>query len=692
MDRVEPSVDSPAGAGEPNASPRRQRQTSPDGPVLDLEGVVVHVKSAREEEGLLVALEELEGLVHGNMVPDEVGGNVVAVLLDRVGSVEKENRLKIFSLLRSLASQNDVIKEKMAEIGSLSVIVPSLIREITESRAAAGLLSDLLGVSSVSRRMGRVQGCILMLVTLLNGEDHLASADARKILDALSVHTQNVLLMAEAGYFKPMLHYLKRGSDMNKILMATAISRTELTEQKKVALGDGSIGPLTEMFTSGKLEAKLCALAAIQKLCSSGVNVERLIEAGFVTPLLQLLYSVTSVQMTLREPAAALLASMAESRSILKRRSLVRRMLSLLSTSNSVIQSHLLRALNNIASHPRSLKMRLEMKENGAVELLLPLLLEDTELRRLALRILFNISRDLDLTAELTGSHLDLLVNVITTSRDQDQKAAACGVLSNIPTSDKKSTEALSRANLLPVLLSLLEETISSSSTPSSALALEGITGVLTRFTVPWDKNLQRTAAELGAIPLLVRLLSEEKASPVVRSRAATSLAQLSQNSLSLSKAKAARWACVPSSETFCQVHGCRCSPRTTFCIEKAGAVPPLIQILLSGERGADEAALEALATLLQDETCESGIDVLEKNSGVHAIIRVLQLGSPRAQEKALWILERVFRNEGCRGRYGPAAQVLLIDLAREGNHSLKPMIGQILAHLQLLPLQPNYF
>ncbi|CAA6654093.1 unnamed protein product [Spirodela intermedia] len=665
MDRVEPSVDSPAGAGEPNASPRRQRQTSPDGPVLDLEGVVVHVKSAREEEGLLVALEELEGLVHGNMVPDEVGGNVVAVLLDRVGSVEKENRLKIFSLLRSLASQNDVIKEKMAEIGSLSVIVPSLIREITESRAAAGLLSDLLGVSSVSRRMGRVQGCILMLVTLLNGEDHLASADARKILDALSVHTQNVLLMAEAGYFKPMLHYLKRGSDMNKILMATAISRTELTEQKKVALGDGSIGPLTEMFTSGKLEAKLCALAAIQKLCSSGVN---------------LLYSVTSVQMTLREPAAALLASMAESRSILKRRSLVRRMLSLLSTSNSVIQSHLLRALNNIASHPRSLKMRLEMKENGAVELLLPLLLEDTELRRLALRILFNISRDLDLTAELTGSHLDLLVNVITTSRDQDQKAAACGVLSNIPTSDKKSTEALSRANLLPVLLSLLEETISSSSTPSSALALEGITGVLTRFTVPWDKNLQRTAAELGAIPLLVRLLSEEKASPVVRSRAATSLAQLSQNSLSLSKAKAARWACVPSSETFCQVHGCRCSPRTTFCIEKAGA------------RGADEAALEALATLLQDETCESGIDVLEKNSGVHAIIRVLQLGSPRAQEKALWILERVFRNEGCRGRYGPAAQVLLIDLAREGNHSLKPMIGQILAHLQLLPLQPNYF
>lgn len=99
----------------------------------------------------------------------------------------------------------------MAEVGSLSVIVPSLMRETTESRAAAGLLSDLSGVPSVSQRMGRVQGCILMLVTLLDGDDHLASADARKILDALSAHTQNVLLMAEAGYFKPMLQHLKRG-------------------------------------------------------------------------------------------------------------------------------------------------------------------------------------------------------------------------------------------------------------------------------------------------------------------------------------------------------------------------------------------------------------------------------------------------------------------------------------------------
>lgn len=113
MDRVEASVDSPEGVGEPKAPPRRQRQTRPDGPGLDLEGVVVHVKGAREEEGLLVALEELEGLIQGDMVAEEFGVNVVAVLLDRLGSVEKENRLKILSLLRSLASQNDMIKVRI---------------------------------------------------------------------------------------------------------------------------------------------------------------------------------------------------------------------------------------------------------------------------------------------------------------------------------------------------------------------------------------------------------------------------------------------------------------------------------------------------------------------------------------------------------------------------------------------------
>jgi vacuolar protein 8 len=55
-------------------------------------------------------------------------------------------------------------------------------------------------------------------------------------------------------------------------------------------------------------------------------------------------------------------------------------------------------------------------------------------------------------------------------------------------------------------------------------------------------------------------------------------------------------------------------------------------------------------------------------------------------------MLERVFRLDDHRERYGEIAQALLIDLAQKGDTSLKPMIGKILAHLELLQTQSSYF
>ena len=100
----------------------------------------------------------------------------------------------------------------MAGIETLSTIVRSLTRDVDESREAVGLLTDLSVVPKVRQRLGRVQGCIVMLVTLFNGDDIRASHDAGKLLIALSSNTQNVLLMAEAGYSVPLVQYLKEGN------------------------------------------------------------------------------------------------------------------------------------------------------------------------------------------------------------------------------------------------------------------------------------------------------------------------------------------------------------------------------------------------------------------------------------------------------------------------------------------------
>ena len=102
-------------------------------------------------------------------------------------------------------------------MGALSTLVKSLAGDEEERREAVGLLLELSDLVNVRRRLGRVQGCIVMLVAILNGDDQIASCNARKLLNVLSVNTQNVLHMAEAGYFKPMVQHLKEGEVKQKL-------------------------------------------------------------------------------------------------------------------------------------------------------------------------------------------------------------------------------------------------------------------------------------------------------------------------------------------------------------------------------------------------------------------------------------------------------------------------------------------
>lgn len=99
----------------------------------------------------------------------------------------------------------------MADVGPLSTLVKSLAGDEEERREVVGLLLELCDLVNVRRRLGRIQGCIVMLVSILKGDDQIASYDARKLLNVLSGNTQNVLYMAEAGYFKPMVQHLIEG-------------------------------------------------------------------------------------------------------------------------------------------------------------------------------------------------------------------------------------------------------------------------------------------------------------------------------------------------------------------------------------------------------------------------------------------------------------------------------------------------
>ncbi|KAF9596868.1 hypothetical protein IFM89_013916 [Coptis chinensis] len=661
---------------------------------LDVDGVGLKLKCG-DDEKFKCTLLGLRHLLTEKMVSNEsvIEEDIIPILVNRLASSKQDNRFNIIVVLRILASENDDNKEKMADVESLRTLVRSLTRDAEERRETVGLLLSLSEIPAVRKRIGRIQGCIVMLVALLNGDDRLASKDARMLLRALSSNTQDVLHMAEAGYFKPLVQHLNEGSDMSKILMATAISRMELIDQTSASLGEeGAIEPLVKLFRFGKLEAKLCALGALRNLSCLTENVHRLVKSGVVESLLQLLFSITSVLMTLREPAAAILASIAQSDSILVNQDVAQQMLSLLNLSSPVIQYHLLCALNNIASHSSASKVRNKMKESGAVQLLLPFLTENkTQIRTIALNFLYNVSKDFagELTEQLGETYLNIIVKIISATTCEDEKAAAAGLLGNLPVNDKKATEILKKGHLLSIIVSLLGST-TIAFTPARIRLVENVADILVRFTVPSDKKLQLLSAEQGVIPCLVKLLSI--GSPVAKCRAATSLMQLSQNTQSLSNSKPSRWLCISPTTAHCEVHDGYCSIKSSFCLVKAGAITPLIQILEGKERDADEAVLCALATLLQDEIWEKGSNVIVKALGVQALTRVLEVGSFKAQEKALWVLERIFRLETNRVQYGEPAQVILIDLAQHSAPALKSKIAKILAHLELLQMQSDYF
>ncbi|CAA3022577.1 U-box domain-containing 44-like [Olea europaea subsp. europaea] len=661
---------------------------------LDIDDIMMQIKNGNDGK-FKNALFELNALIMDGVVSNERinDDGMIKVLSQKLGSSKGHDRVTIIQILRYLIMQNNQNKEEMKDLGFLSTLVKSLARDVDERREAVGLLLNLADDPAVRRRIGKVQGCIVMLVTISNGDDQEASRDARKLLNAMSSNTQHALHMAEAGYFKPLVHYLKEGSDMSKVLMATAISRMELTDQNKASLGeDGAIEPLVNMFNKGNLEAKLSALNALKSLSSLKENIQLLIHSGIVVALLQLLFSVTSVLMTLREPASAILAKISQSESILVKQDIAQQMLSLLNLSSPVIQNHLLEALNNIASHSSASKVRKKMKENGAIQLLLPFITErNTKIRTGTLNLVYTLSKDIpgEFREQLGETYLTNIVDIVSTSTCECEKAASLGILSNLPVDDRKITDLLKNANLFPVLISMVNS-ISSTSTPTTIWLTESIAGILIRFTIPTDKKLQHYSAENGIIPVLLKLLSS--GSSVTKSKAATCLTQLSQNSLHLSKSRKSKWFCIPHTESVCEVHDGYCSIKSTFCLVKTGAVSPLIQALEGSERASNEAVLSCLLTLLQDEIWEKGINYISKMSGIQPILRVVESGNSKSQEKALWILEKFFRVEAHRVEYGQSAQMLLIDLAQNGDPILKPTLGKLLAQLEILQAQSSYF
>lgn len=103
--------------------------------------------------------------------------------------------------------QEDIAKVNNA----LGSIVRLLSRHIEESKLALELLLELSKSNMVCNLIGDIQGSILLLLAMLNSEDVEATTNAHELLENLSFLDQNVIEMAKANYFKPLLRNLSTG-------------------------------------------------------------------------------------------------------------------------------------------------------------------------------------------------------------------------------------------------------------------------------------------------------------------------------------------------------------------------------------------------------------------------------------------------------------------------------------------------
>eukprot|EP00252_Welwitschia_mirabilis_P002974 TRINITY_DN12995_c0_g1_i1.p1 TRINITY_DN12995_c0_g1~~TRINITY_DN12995_c0_g1_i1.p1 ORF type:complete len:1010 (-),score=235.47 TRINITY_DN12995_c0_g1_i1:261-3290(-) len=665
-----------------------------------------------EEKTVLVALDKLleyseEKDRHKHYIAAEGYIPILIGLLRRNKPIVRKRTL---ALLCSLIKDNDDNKVRISQVDhAIEFIVRSLSRDISEGSKAVCLLFELSRNSDICKQIGKAQGCIFLLVTMSNSDNSHAGRIAKEILKNLSYSEHHIIQMAEANYFKPMLQKLIEGSRESKICMASALSHINLTDKNKVALlKEGVVTPILKMLSDSELESKSAAIGALEALSSLPENAVQMIKQGVGKPILDLLCMRKSSVMALREKAANIYLNFALSTKLPGKADAVMDALAgsnavicqLLSTINltpPTIQGSLIQAFEVICSVPSETDVRAKLNDEGAFTLILPFCeAPDHQMRADAVKLLNHLCQDGNKTmlAEHLGeTYTKYFANLLRTSADEE-RAATLGIIGNLPLDSQQITDWLLEARTLPLIISLISsESLQTSGSPMRNGLVENAVGILCRFTLPSDIELQLKVASYDVIPVLVRILSY--GTSLAKSRAASSLAQLSQNSGKLSKrikSKKKILCFSTAPESRCHVHGGFCSVKTSFCLIEADAIDPLVEVLNEGDELASEAALKALSTLLDDEYLEKGATTLEHAGALKAIIRLLDAASTDLQERAVWITERVLRMERYRLEYGSIAQMALIDITQKGTSVTKPLAAKTLAHLNIIHEQSTYF
>lgn len=620
-------------------------------------------------------------------------------------SHSRDVKRRTLSTLKALVTGHSQNKDKVVEAGGLEKVVRCLARDAKISKAAVELLFELLHNGperngSIYRKLSQEKSAILLLVTLLNGTVVESAEKAQAILEELCDNDDNIVQMAAANWYGPLIDRLYKGSSESKLKMAKALAEMELTDQNINLLGDeGAIPPLVKMI-SGNLESKALALGALKNLSINHKNKKHMANTGAVPLIVDHLFS-SKFPSTIREASAIILERLMSNDGIqflvdgngdrLELEPIIQNLLALQQNPFSSIHRHVLNALLGMVSAPDGQIVRAIAREVNAISVLLPLVEgSDPKICKSVLKLLCFLSEGGSQEVSvflLNKNKLHIFVSFLEDDSKGDVQAATAGILANLPASDSKLTAALIESEALPAIIKVMKSGTSN--------AKENAVGALLRFTDPSSVGTQHTVVQLGAYPILISLL--HSGTMLAKTKAAFAIGNLSLSSPQLSVAPVVNGClCFMSAKPLvCRVHRGPCDVKTTFCLVKADALSALVNLLQECEGKAAGAAVHALATLVSDDDILSkGATVLHEANAIDPVIEILSRGTTESKEEAVRLLEKVFKIQEVVEAYASKARIPLVDLATQTHWggSLRKKAANVLAQLEVIQETSSYF
>ncbi|CAL9115487.1 unnamed protein product [Musa acuminata var. zebrina] len=632
--------------------------------------------------------------------------------------------------------------EAIAAAGAVRCIVKMFCRGETEPEALQVLL-DLSENEKFADLIGNAKDCIPSLVSLAQNSVPAISEKALHVLSRLSSKTHFVIQMARAGHVRPFLTSFQQVNTEGRAQMATALTGMQLLENTARHFeSEQFIGTLTKSLYS--CVCKPACLGCIKRLTAfPGVVQKLVLDRDIIPALLGLVHSTTSEPQWKQDAVEILISLVGASQpqdycnnpSLQELHSLhnIHVFLHAASASSPQTKCSCLRLLVLMATKSSDARDLMRC-DQSMISRLFSTLSGDhrSGVRLQVLRLIHSIAEEhpggvpLPPSPEKEGA-VNTLINVFTSSPDMEERSAAAGIIGRLPSDDADIDEMLYRSEILKAIHEVICATQSSSNhhhvtmneptpwqpTMVTNCLLENVLASLLRCIEPKRTELQRQALKLDLSTSLIRVLST--ASSLAKKQAIIALCHLSHSSdqtmtgsaIDLKDQKDGffpvsqlQWIfrmkswCGFSSElsqSLCSVHGSACS-RHAFCLVKAGAVGPLVQIVDEAESVACEAALVALETLIREErtACSASMAIAE-SQGVAAILRVLQHNSSLpTKEKALDLLHSIVKHSEISVQQSPRFKEVLINLLKV--EELRKKAALILSQMHDIPQMSSYF